>query len=160
YLVQLDRGRLQAFTIAWHVARHRWFDLYPHERIDHDDELHWTRPSQNWNFMCAECHSTDLKKNYDAAARTYRTSWHQIDVGCQACHGLAGDHGRTTRADSSVAERRMPVDTMLGTATEQIETCARCHSRRAVIWGDYRHGQRLMDTHLPALLEANLYYAD
>ena len=160
YLVQLDRGRLQAFTVAWDVARRRWFDLYPHEHIDHQDELHWTRPAQNWNFMCAECHSTDLKKNYDAATRTYRTTWHQIDVGCQACHGPADTHGRASAGAASAPHTRMPADPMTGTASAQIETCARCHSRRAVIWGDHRHGGRLMDTHLPALLDANLYYAD
>ena len=27
-------------------------------------------PNMNWNYMCAECHSTDLRKNYDVATRT------------------------------------------------------------------------------------------
>ena len=39
------------------------------EAIGADDELHWTKLSQNWNFMCASCHSTDLHKNYDAVTR-------------------------------------------------------------------------------------------
>jgi cytochrome c553 len=59
YLLELDHGRLQAFTVAWDTQRRRWFHLYPQERIDHRDELHWTKLSQNWNFMCAECHSTE-----------------------------------------------------------------------------------------------------
>lgn len=155
YLIQLDRGRLQAFTIAWDVARRRWFHLYPDERIDHRDPLHWTRPLQNWNFMCAECHSTDLKKNYDPQTASYDTTWHQIDVGCQACHGPASKHlsGTPSKKDFIVALAAPD-------ATMQIETCARCHSRRAVIAGGYRHGERLMQSHRPSLLTADLYFAD
>ena len=92
YLLELPGGRLQAFTVAWDSERKRWFDLYPNERIDFHDELHWTKPSQNWNYMCAECHSTDLHKNYDAATRTYKTSYARINVGCQACHGPGSGH--------------------------------------------------------------------
>lgn len=173
YLLELDRGRLQAFTVAWDTQRKRWFHLYPQERIDHRDELHWTRLSQNWNFMCAECHSTDLKKNFDPATQAYRTTWKQIDVGCQACHGPAsthlaamqdtGDGSRQTGAAGTAARQpstHFPVDLSGSDATPQIEMCARCHSRRAVLWGDYRHGRPFMDTHLPSLLEAPLYFAD
>ena len=154
-MLELDRGRLQAFTIAWDVARRRWFHLYPAERIDHRDPLHWTRPLQNWNFMCAECHSTDLKKNYDLRTGSYDTTWHQIDVGCQACHGPASRHLSGTPSKGDFA-----VDLAAPDATMQIETCARCHSRRAVIAGGYRHGERLMQTHQPSLLTADLYFAD
>lgn len=165
YLLELDRGRLQAFTVAWDTQRRRWFHLYPGQRIDHDDELHWTKPSQNWNFMCAECHSTDLKKNYDPDTRTYRTTWKQIDVGCQACHGPASRHLASVKETSGRRQAAgrasdFPVDLAGAGATPQIEMCARCHSRRAVLWQDYRHGKPLMDTHLPSLLEAPQYFAD
>ena len=73
YLVQLPGGRLQAVALTWDArpreeGGQRWFRQYPTEPLDHTDELHWTRRSQNWNFMCAECHSTGLRKNYDAKA--------------------------------------------------------------------------------------------
>ncbi len=69
YLIELPGGRLQALSICWdtrprEAGGQRWFHLYPDENVDHDDELHWTGPNQNWNFMCAECHSTALKKNF------------------------------------------------------------------------------------------------
>src|SRR6185503_3200815 len=54
YLLALPGGRLQSFTLAWDTKARRWLDLYPKERIDHRDELHWTGAQQNWNFMCAE----------------------------------------------------------------------------------------------------------
>ncbi|GFE81019.1 hypothetical protein GCM10011487_30190 [Steroidobacter agaridevorans] len=156
YLIALDRGRLQSFTIAWDVRARRWFHLYPDERIDHRDPLHWTQPSQNWNFMCAECHSTDLQKNFDLPTNSYRTTWTQIDVGCQACHGPASTH----LAAATPGKQDFAVDFAGPDASAQIETCARCHSRRSVISSDYRHGERLMQTHLPSLLTTDLYFPD
>jgi tetratricopeptide (TPR) repeat protein len=166
YLLQFTGGRLQAFTVAWDVQRKRWFDLYPNERIDSRDELHWTQSSQNWNYMCAECHSTDLHKNYDAATHTYDTRYAQITVGCQACHGPASRHlawaeqYRQKPTASPPARGGFDVDLRARDSNVQIETCARCHSRRAVLWGNYRHGSRLLDQHLPALLDAGLYHPD
>jgi hypothetical protein len=48
YLVDIGRGRLQALPLAWDTrpkaeGGQRWFHLYPNERIDYTDELHWTR---------------------------------------------------------------------------------------------------------------------
>ena len=97
YLIEFPDGRLQALSIAWDArpkkeGGQRWFHLYPNERITYDDELHWTRPSQNWNFMCADCHSTDVRKNYDPAADKFQTRWAEISVGCEACHGPGSRH--------------------------------------------------------------------
>ena len=55
YLVEFPDGRVQALSIAWDArpkkeGGQRWFHLYPNERVTHDDELHWTRPAQNWNL--------------------------------------------------------------------------------------------------------------
>ncbi len=101
YLIELSDGRIQALSIAWDARSksqggQRWFHLYPKERITHDDELHWTRPTQNWNFMCADCHSTDVRKNYDSATDQFQTRWAEISVGCEACHGPGSRtwHGR------------------------------------------------------------------
>ncbi len=97
YLVEFPDGRLQALSIAWDSrpkqdGGSRWFHLDPNERITHDDELHWTRPAQNWNFMCADCHSTDIRKNYDPATDEFKTRWAEISVGCEACHGPGSRH--------------------------------------------------------------------
>jgi len=70
----------------------RWFHLYPNEKIIHNDTIHWTGPDQNWNYMCADCHSTNLKKNYDLKSDTYSTTWSEINVSCEACHGPGSHH--------------------------------------------------------------------
>lgn len=97
YLVDIGGGRLQALPIAWDArpaadGGQRWFHLYPDEKIDHTDELHWTRRQQNWNYMCADCHATDLQKNYDRKSNTFATRWAELSVGCEACHGPGSAH--------------------------------------------------------------------
>ena len=97
YLVEFPDGRLQALSVAWDSrpkdkGGQRWFHLYPDEEIRHDDFLHWTKLNQNWNFMCAECHSTGVHKNYDAAKDRFATTWAEISVGCEACHGRGSRH--------------------------------------------------------------------
>jgi len=87
YLVELSGGRLQALSIAWDArpqaqGGQRWFHLYPDETIPHDDILHWTRPSQNWNSRCAVCHSTSLQKNYDPETKIFATRWSEINFAC------------------------------------------------------------------------------
>jgi tetratricopeptide (TPR) repeat protein len=164
YLIELPGGRLQALSIAWDVRQQRWFHLYPTERIDFRDELHWTRPAQNWNFMCAECHATDLTRDFDPSARAYRTRWTRLGVGCQACHGAGSRHVEWAKAGGTGGDARpgkgFPVDLKGSDATIQIETCARCHARRAPLGDGFRHEHRLMDDYLPALLDEGLYHAD
>ena len=168
YLIELPGGRLQALSIAWDTKRKRWFHLYPNERIDYGDELHWTKPAQNWNHMCGECHATDYRKNYDAGSASYKTTAARFDVGCQACHGPASRHSEWARRAGEAASKAsrgarkqdFAVDLAVRESRVEIETCARCHSRRSTLSADYRHGAPLMDTHLPALLSERLYYAD
>ena len=64
----------------------------PNDAVPAGDVLHWTGRFQNWNVMCAECHSTGLQKAYDTATDSFATTWAEIDVGCEACHGPGGDH--------------------------------------------------------------------
>jgi len=42
----------------------------------------------------------------------------------------------------------------------QPEACGRCHSRRGIIAAEYEYGEPLAHTHMPALLDEPLYFAD
>ncbi len=191
YLVAFPRGRYQALPVAWDTRPDsagggRWFHMYPDEPIRPGDELFWTGITQNWNYMCAECHSTDLRKNYIAAADSFATTWFEIDVACEACHGPGSRHvdgegailgvKRPPRTGRGVAVRfneragvtwrwdslaLRPVRSAAPPAFRaEVETCARCHARRSQVWGEYRSGRPLLDTHRPTLLEPGLYFAD
>ncbi|MGA9856134.1 MAG: tetratricopeptide repeat protein [Gammaproteobacteria bacterium] len=191
YLIKFPDGRLQALSIAWDTRSkqqggQRWFDLYLKEHITYKDELFWTKPSQNWNFMCADCHSTDVHKNYDAANNTFKTSWSEISVGCEACHGPGSRHVRWAQLKEAgkpvgVYENQgltaqldelhgvtWTIDAQTGNAVRsqpllsdrEIQVCAQCHSRRGQIGEGYEAGKPYLDYYRPAFLSAPLYYAD
>ena len=97
YLVPFPNGRIQSFVVAWDSRSkdhdgQRWFHLYPDQKMGPTDPLHWTGRNQTWNYMCADCHSTNLRKNYDLAKDSYDTKWSEIDVSCETCHGPGSNH--------------------------------------------------------------------
>jgi predicted CXXCH cytochrome family protein len=164
YLIRFPGGRLQAFSLAWDVPGKRWFFLYPGKRIPRSDWLHWTRNAQNWNGMCAECHSTNLIKGFDPKTNTYQTTWSELDVSCEACHGPGSRHvawaevppmGRARLDNAGLVMKTSGI-----TNRELVEQCAPCHSRRTEL-GDYDHRRsELLDNHLPVLLSEGIYHPD
>ena len=164
YLIPFPGGRLQCLPIVWDVKAKKWYHLYPKAPIDPGDWLYWTNAGQNWNGMCAECHSTNLKKNYDLQNDAYQTTWSEIDVSCEACHGPASRHvawaelpdmARPQTANFELVVKAKGMD-----SRQQVELCAPCHSRRAIM-GDYTHTEPdLLDSMLPSLLTPDLYFAD
>ena len=164
YLVPFPEGRLQCLPIAWDVEKQRWYHLYPDDPIDPSDWLHWTKAGQNWNGMCAECHSTDLKKNYDPASDSYQTTWSEISVGCEACHGPGSSHIRWAETPEMgrppLENYALEVKTGNIGAHEQIQICAPCHSRRASLTDLSHNVDDLMDYGIPQLLSEGMYHAD
>jgi tetratricopeptide (TPR) repeat protein len=191
YLVEFPGGRFQMLPYCWDTRStkeggQRWFYIYNNERIPPDDILFWTRITQNWNYMCSECHSTNVKKQFDPASDTYNTVWKEIDVSCESCHGPCSNHIEWARNLETVgnteAFKNMGLVIRLkdtdnaswifndetGIANRSIkrknntlvQMCARCHSRRSVITEDYRYGKHLLETHWPSLLEEGLYFPD
>jgi predicted CXXCH cytochrome family protein len=188
YLIELPGGRLQALNICWDTrpkaaGGQRWFHLYPNDRVDFRDVLHWTGPAENWNYMCADCHSTDVKKNYRAAQNRFETKWSEMDVSCEACHGPASKHvewaHQTAQGSAATDPTKGLIVDLPGRSgawafadnaaiahltaprsTEAQNVCARCHARRAQIGENYRPGQPLGQNYILSLLEEGLYQAD
>ena len=188
YLVAFPGGQSQALGIAWDSrprsrGGQRWFHLHPNEHIDHEDPLHWTGATENWNFMCADCHSTNVRKKYDAATGRYATTFAEISVSCEACHGPGSTHVSWARKEGdwqrlkgrglliALDEREgvswardattgEPGRSTARRSQREIEMCARCHARRGHLHEDHVHGQRLDDDYRVALLDDDLYYPD
>ncbi len=168
YLLALPGGRLQAFDIAWDTVEGRWFHLQPEQGAERGGPLHWSGRAYTWNLMCADCHSTGVTKGYDAARRTYATSFAEVSVGCEACHGPGSAHldwaNRVATGQASDASRGLPElgRGVLGldTQAEQINSCAPCHSRRTQLREGFTPDKPFFDYYLPALLEPGLYEAD
>jgi predicted CXXCH cytochrome family protein len=168
YLVTYPGGRYQVPTVAWDTANKRWFDMYPDERHTTDDPLHSTGRYQNWNLMCSECHSTDVHRGYDVKTDSYDTSWAQLNVGCQACHGPGSRHLAWAQQAAGARDVQgldakalgLLVDFRGTDAHYQVEACAPCHSRRQRLSDGEEPGKPFLDDYRPALLREGLYYAD
>lgn len=190
YLIPVANGGMQALTIAWDTrpktqGGQRWFHLQAGQKIRAGDELHWTGRQNNWNFMCAECHTTQFRKNYSADTKTYSSTWSAVNVSCEACHGPGSRHvdwaglpEGPRNADPSYGllqtlDERKGVHWTVQPATgnalrnkpanpdrKEVEMCARCHSHRMQISDDYVHGKPLLDTHVPSLVDTQLFWPD
>lgn len=189
YLVQMPDGRRQALPWAWDSrpasdGGQRWYHLMPQEALRPGDQLHWAGRDQNWNFMCASCHSTGLVRGYDAARDRYDTTWTEISVGCESCHGRGAAHVAWARDGAASPHKGLEVlfrDSSGGgwqfapgdtrgiarwvgpprQATQAgVETCAPCHGRSRPLVADPAPGARFLDTHAPLLLVQGEYHAD
>lgn len=190
YLVEFPGGRLQALSIAWDArpaaqGGQRWFSLHPGEIVAPTAWEHWTGRGYNWNYMCADCHSTGVRKGYDAATDAFHTTRAEINVACEACHGPGSEHVRwgsypslirrvAWRSDGLPAplmERRAARWSVAPgartasrsaprTTDREIETCAQCHARRVHIAEGYAAGKPLLDYYIPAPITSNIYYPD
>jgi predicted CXXCH cytochrome family protein len=195
YLIAFPGGRYQMLGIAWDTrpkgqGGQRWFHLYPEQKLAPSSLLHWTGRDQTWNYQCADCHTTNLKKNYSLSANTYATTWSYLGVTCESCHGPGSRHVAWAKSGSSpmpshksgLSDKvRMDLEVWLkatdsghwvmdpatGTArrteplvSKQLDTCASCHSRRKLLATGLAPDTPFLDVALPSLLEPGLYHAD
>lgn len=154
YLVELPGGRIQPFPIAWDTERRTWFEVLP--AVSPTDPLHWTGRQQSWSSMCADCHSTAVSKNHDPQTDTHATTFEELDVGCQSCHGPGSLHVAWASGDRSRPERGLlPVS-----RAREVETCAPCHSHRSPLSPKAVAGEPFTDHYRPSTLAEGLYFAD
>ena len=141
YLVEFPGGRLQTLALTWNTKDKNWYymadSVYKNMNIDHNNWLHWTNQAQNWNSMCADCHSTNLKKNYDIQTDSYHTTWSEIDVSCEACHGPASEHLKWANladyARKDFTNYGLVIKTSGIDNQQYVDNCVRCHSRRTAL---------------------------
>ena len=168
YLVPFENGKYQCLPIAWNSVEKKWFHMagmvYQEADLKPDNWLYWTNQAQNWNSMCAECHSTNLKKNFDLATKSYTTTWTDISVNCEACHGPGSAHIEWARlpapdrpADVNAA---LVVKTSKVISRKYVESCAPCHVRKSTLGNyDYSHPEFLSNA-IPQLPVDPYYFVD
>ncbi len=175
YMVEFDRtdemaddeiSRLQVLRISWDSGNKRWFYLRPPdvaEKLEPDDPLHWTGIAQRWQTMCADCHSTDLQRKFDTKTNRYHTTFSEIDVSCEACHGPGSLHIELANNRSLFWDRHYgyALAQLKGDDAEpQLQTCAPCHSRRGLLAGHFKAGDLFSDHYSLELLRDDTYHAD
>lgn len=187
YMVEFEDGRIQLLPFSWDSRKkseggQKWFDLYPD--TTKTDTFYWKNTGQNWNFMCADCHSTDVKKGYDKKNDTYNTTWKEINVGCEACHGKGKNHVELMNDNKDIKslksthygfEKDLSKSVKEWTfkegsstlhpkeifETDQVDTCVQCHSRRLQINedNDIVKGD-IFDKYIVSNITQELYHPD
>jgi tetratricopeptide (TPR) repeat protein len=181
YLVETEPGRLQVLPFAWdsrekETGGQRWYHNYSHEEIRPEDRLHWRQPLQNWNGMCADCHSDGLKRNYDADNNRFNTNFENINVGCLSCHDDMSEHASQSKlrhvADDITSVKHPTGQWLreLGGKTAHwqgeerdnsfMDNCFSCHALRAPLTDGIKPNTPFLDQFTPQLPSAPNYFAD
>ena len=154
YLVKFPDGRMQVLPTCWDVEKKEWYHLYPNERIVPDDPLFWTRSMQNWDHMCADCHSTNLRKKFDDSSQTFSTAYSEINVACESCHGPGRKHVEMARANQGwEGLTHFGLTDVNSSNVAQIESCAKCHARRGFVHPGHHANDSFLDHFLPEVVQ-------
>jgi len=180
YLVETEQGKLQVLPFAWDARKkeeggQRWYHNYSHEEIRPEDRLHWRQPLQNWNGMCADCHSDGLVRNYNGEENTFNSQFDNINVGCLSCHGDMSEHDK--QQEKTKEKVRNVVSEPLGNWVRSLgdktahwqgdvrdnrfmDGCYACHSLRSPLSDGVKANQPFLDQFTPQLPAAPNYHAD
>ncbi len=164
YLIAFPGGRLQTARVTWNSRDKKWFHQYAGQKVYHKDWLHWTGTSQNWNTMCASCHSTNLQKNYDFKTDSYHTTWGEINVSCESCHGPGSKHNELMNSSEYKKGKSIENSGLLYAKNSnpqlQLNTCAPCHARKSDIAQKFVPSKEIMDNLIPQIISNDFHFAD
>jgi len=184
YMVKFPNGRVQVLDKAWDSRSKsqgggRWFHLHEKENVKAGDVLHWSGVNFNWNYMCADCHSTNFQKNYNPKTKKYASTYAQINVSCEACHGEGSEHIRWAKNPKSydgtlkkglkfigsrnhwhidVSTKKPVLENAIN--RDEVMLCAKCHSRRTQFGDDFKNAKNYHDNYRLATLSERLYEPD
>jgi predicted CXXCH cytochrome family protein len=168
YLTTLPEGRIYVLPVFWHVASKRWMDWKEITPIP--DGAHEIR--QIWNQNCFNCHGTNIVQGYDLNEKKYQSTWTEMGIGCEACHGPGRQHvalmqeweknpASKPKYDNS-SKNRLLSDTLKIFSTRSSEprriydTCAYCHGNKNNVFVGFKGGDNYADYALPFLISEPL----
>jgi tetratricopeptide (TPR) repeat protein len=143
FLVRFPGGRFQALEASYDPGRNEWFDVFGDEDRRPGEWGHWTGRGMNWNSMCASCHDTALRQNYDQARDTYDTTMTEPGVGCESCHGPLKDHIDWQRRSGKSGGKDPAISKF--SPQQMMDACGVCHSRRSDLTGNFTPGDSFFD---------------
>jgi predicted CXXCH cytochrome family protein len=158
YLSTLPDGRIYVLPIFWHNESKRWLDWKEIAPVpDHPT----ADLRQIWNITCVNCHATNLARNFNRKSRTYATTWTEMGIGCEGCHGPGADHVAVADAwdkdpvhapaKPTAAELRI-FSPAKATPRQTFDACGYCHGNKNNTFFGFKPGDRFEDYALPFLM--------
>ena len=92
YLTKFPDGELHVLPVEWDAKRRIWIDLNGLKNNYPGDAEYWSDPGSIWQLRCGGCHATGLKVNYDKENDSFDSTWANMGIGCEACHGPGSNH--------------------------------------------------------------------
>jgi hypothetical protein len=154
YLTRLPDGRIVVLPPSYDVEKKEWF----HNLDIVDLEESSAVKVQVWNTNCFGCHVSGEAKGFDAATKTFATTWTDFGTSCERCHGPGREHATKYRDGSPAAV----AGTTAGTATlivhprrldgeRSVTLCAQCHTLRDITRPGFAGGDDYYDYFTPLL---------
>jgi predicted CXXCH cytochrome family protein len=164
YLSTLPEGRIYVLPVFWHVATKRWIDWK--EITSVPEGVHNLR--QIWNANCFNCHATNLTQGYNVEEKNYKTTWSEMGIGCEACHGPGREHvalmdawekdpASKPKYDNSSKNRQLS-DTLKILSVKSsdprriYDTCSYCHGNKRNVFLGFKGGDKFSDYAMPFLI--------
>ena len=135
YIVN-ENGLDQVCQFAWDPTAQEWFNIFEDGR-EEGEWGHWTGRGMNWDSMCATCHNTGLRKEWNPATDRYTTTHAERGVSCEACHGPGRTH---VESQGSIP---------FPAAANSVDACGACHARRGELIAEQRPDLPFLDRFLP-----------
>lgn len=167
YLSKLPDGRIYVLPAFWHVETRQWVDFKEITPLPDDDhgKLDYR---QIWNVNCFNCHATNLARNFDRKTLTFGTTWTEMGIGCEACHGPGGDHiplmdewerSPASRPKYDTSRRNRGLGALLkifsprtADRRQVFDTCGYCHGNKTNYFPGFKPGDLYEDYALPFLI--------
>jgi predicted CXXCH cytochrome family protein len=157
YLLKAKNGKFQTLRATWDTKKNLWFHQSAGTIVEPHDWLSWSKGGQNWNTMCSSCHSTHLKKNYNESTESFSTSYTEINVACESCHGAGGRH---LDAQDNPKLTDPYQKQSLSNNKSQFDNCGACHARRTMLEDLSDPSNEFLHRFIPQNLTNAFYEAD
>ncbi len=92
YITKFPNGELHVLPVEWEDGEKKWEDYNGLERHYPGDGNYWSDAGRIWQFKCGSCHVTGMEINYNRDSDSFDTTWVDLGIGCEACHGPGSNH--------------------------------------------------------------------